>query len=83
MYRACTRRQDRGFLALTLDQVIIAVKNPGDWKLTRAQKAANRQSTRRRVRIEHVNSPVKPSRMVLDKSRLRKAGVQRVVTEVC
>jgi DDE superfamily endonuclease len=77
--------QDLGFLACTLPQVevIIPTKKPRGRTLTRAQKAANRRSARRRVRIEHVNSSVKRCRIVHDTSRLRKAGIRDCVMEVC
>jgi hypothetical protein len=55
--------QDVGFLAFTLDQVevIMPTRKPRGRPLTRAQKAANRRIARRRVRIEHVNSSIKPT----------------------
>jgi hypothetical protein len=77
--------QDLGFLAFTLNQVetIMPARKPRGRALTRAQKAANRRITRRRVRIEHVNSSVKRCRIVHDTGRLRKAGVRDRVMEVC
>ena len=77
--------QDLGFLACTLPQVemIMPTKKPRGRKLTQAQKAANRRTARRRVRIEHVNSSVKRCRIVHETNRLRKAGVRDLVMEVC
>jgi hypothetical protein len=51
--------------------------------LTRAQRAANRRLARRPMRIEHVNSRVKRSRIVHDTNRLRKAGVRDLLMEIC
>ena len=77
--------QDLGFLACTLDRVelIMPTKKPRGRALTRAQTAANRRIARRRVRIAHVNSSVKRSRIAHDTNRLRKAGVRDLVMEVC
>jgi hypothetical protein len=77
--------QDLGFLAFTLDhvEIIMPTRKPRGRALTRAQKAANRRITRRRVRIEHVNSRVKRCRIVHDTCRLRKAGVRDRVMDVC
>jgi hypothetical protein len=77
--------QDLGFLAFTLPQVevIMPTKKPRGRALTRAQKAVNRRLARRRVRIEHVNSRVKRCRIVHDIYRLRQAGVQDLVMEIC
>jgi hypothetical protein len=77
--------QALGFLAFTRDQVelIMPTKKPRGRALTRAQKVAKRRIARRRVRIEHVNSRVKRSRIVHDTCRLRKAGVRDLLMEVC
>jgi hypothetical protein len=77
--------QDLGFLACTLPQVevLMSTKKPRGRALTRQQKAANRRLSRRRVRIEHVNSRVKRCRIVHDTGRLRKAGVRDLIMEVC
>jgi DDE superfamily endonuclease len=77
--------QDLGCLAFTLDgvEIIMPTRKPRGRQLTRAQKAANRRIARRRVRIEHVNSSVKRCRIVRDICRLRKAGIQDLVMEVC
>jgi hypothetical protein len=77
--------QDLGFLALTLPQVevIMPTKKPRGRALTRAQKAANRRISRRRVHIEHVNSRVKRCRMAHETNRLWKVGVRDLVMEVC
>jgi hypothetical protein len=77
--------QDLGFLAFTLDRVeiIMPTRKPRGRQRTRAQKAANRRIARRRVRLEPINSRVKRCRIVHDICRLRKAGVQDLVMEVC
>jgi hypothetical protein len=77
--------QALGFLAFTLNQVepIMPTRQPRGRALTRAQKAANRRITRRRVRIEHVHSSVKRCRMVPDTCHLRKAGIRDLVMDVC
>lgn len=77
--------QDLGFLAFTLPQVevLMPTKKPRGRALTRQQKAANRRLSRRRVRIEHVNSSVKRCRIVHDTCRLRKAGVRDLIMEAC
>jgi hypothetical protein len=77
--------QDLGFLAFTRDRVeiIMPTRKPHGRQLTRAQKAAHRRIARRRVCIEPVNSRVKGCRSVHDICRLRKAGVQDLVMEVC
>jgi hypothetical protein len=75
--------QDLGFHAFTLDGVAIIqpTKKPRGHELTRAQKAGNRQVSRRRVRIEHVNSRVKRCRMLKETSRVWKAGIRDMVME--
>jgi hypothetical protein len=77
--------QDPGCLAFTLDgvEIIMPTRKPRGGQLTRARKAANRRIARRRMRIEHVNSSVKRSRIVHDIRRLRKAAVQDLVMDVC
>jgi DDE superfamily endonuclease len=76
--------QDLDFLAFTLDQVEIMMptRKPRGRALTRAQKAVNRRSASRCVRIEHVNSRIKRCRIVHDTSRLRKAGIRDLVREI-
>ncbi len=54
---------------------------PRGHELTRAQKAGNRQVSRRRVRIEHVNSSVKRCRMLKETIRVWKAGIRDMVME--
>jgi hypothetical protein len=49
---------------------------PRGHELTRTQKAKNRKLSRRRVRIEHVNSSVKRCRMLQETIRLWKAGIR-------
>jgi zinc transporter ZupT len=69
---------------ITLDGVDILqpTKKPRGHKLTRAQKAGNRQLARRRVRIEHVNSSVKRCRMLKETIRVWKAGIRDMVMEI-
>jgi DDE superfamily endonuclease len=76
--------QDLGFQAFTLDGVesIQPTKKPRGYALTRAQKAGNRRVSRRRVRIEHVNSSVKRCRMLKETIRMWKAGIRDMVMEI-
>lgn len=76
--------QDLGFQAFTLDgvDIIQPTKKPRGKALTRAQKARNRKVSRRRVRIEHVNSSVKRCRMLKETIRLWKAGLRDMVMEI-
>jgi hypothetical protein len=76
--------QDLGFQAFTLDgvDIIQPTKKPRGHELTRAQKAGNRQLSRRRVRIEHVNSSVKRCRMLKETIRVWKTGIRDMVMEI-
>jgi DDE superfamily endonuclease len=76
--------QDLGFQAFTLDgvEIIQPMKKPRGKVLTRAQKAGNRKISRRRVRIEHVNSSVKRCRMLKETIRVWKAGIRDMVMEI-
>jgi hypothetical protein len=76
--------QDLGFLAFTLDGVTIhePIKKPRSGHLTPEQKAHNRTVSKRRVRIEHVNSSVKRCRMVKDAIRLWRGIIRDLVIEV-
>jgi hypothetical protein len=76
--------QDLGFQAFTLDgvEIIQPTKKPRGYALTRAQQAGNRRISRRRVRIEHVNSSVKRCRMLKETIRMWKAGIRDMVMEV-
>jgi hypothetical protein len=76
--------QDLGFQAFTLDgvDVIQPTKKPRGKALTPEQKAGNREVSRRRVRIEHVNSSVKRCRMLKETIRLWKDGVRDMVMEI-
>jgi hypothetical protein len=76
--------QDLGFQAVTLDGVAIIqpTKKPRGKELTPVQKAGNREVSRRRVRIEHVNSSVKRCRMLKETIRLWKAGMHDMVMEI-
>jgi len=76
--------QDLGFLAFTLEgvEIVMPIKKPRGGALTVEQKEINQQISRRRVRIEHVNSSVKRCRVVKDTLRLWKEGVRDLVMEV-
>jgi len=76
--------QDLGVLACTLDGVTIhqPIKKPRGGQLTPEQKAHNRAVSRRRVRIEHVNSSVKRCRMVKDAIRRWRGIIRDLVIEV-
>jgi hypothetical protein len=77
--------QDLGFLAFTLEGVIIEMptKKPKGGELTVEQKAANHALACRRVAIEHVNSSIKRCRIVKDVCRLLRSGVRDQVMEIC
>jgi hypothetical protein len=76
--------QDLGFVGFTPQGVTIVMptKKPRGGELSEEQKAENRVVSRRRVRIEHVNSSVKRCRVVKDTLRLWKEGVRDMVMEV-
>jgi DDE superfamily endonuclease len=76
--------QDTGFQAFTLEGVDILqpTKKPRGKELTAEQKAGNREVSRRRVRIEHVNSSVKRCRMLKETIRMWKAGMRDMVMEI-
>jgi hypothetical protein len=82
--RLLLKVQDVGFQAFTLDdvEIIQPIKKPRGKALTRAQKEGNRKISRRRVRIEHVNSSIKRCRMLKETVRLWKAGVRDMVMEI-
>lgn len=77
--------QDLGFQGFNINGVetIMPIKKPRGLELTPDQKEVNRQISRRRVRIEHVNSSVKRCRVLKDTIRLIKKGVRDFVMEVC
>ena len=77
--------QDLGFVGFSLEgvEVIMPTKKPRGGNLSDEQKAANGQISRRRVRIEHVNSSVKRCRIVKDTIRLFKDDVRDMVAEIC
>jgi hypothetical protein len=77
-------RQDRGFQAFTLEGVdsIQPTKKPRGRELTQTQKARNRKISRRRVRLEHVNSRVKRCRMLKETIRMWKAAIRDMVMEI-
>ena len=76
--------QDTGFQAFTLEGVDILqpTKKPRGKELTAEQKAGNRAVSRRRVRIEHVNSSVKRCRMLKETIRMWKDGMRDMVMEI-
>ncbi len=76
--------QDLGFQAFTLEgvDIIQPTKKPRGRELTPEQKEDNRETSRRRVRIEHVNSSVKRCRMLKETIRMWKAGIRDMVMEI-
>jgi hypothetical protein len=76
--------QDKGFQAFTLEGVHILqpTKKPRGKELTPEQKEENRAISRRRVRIEHVNSSVKRCRMLKETIRMWKEGIRDMVMEI-
>jgi hypothetical protein len=76
--------QDRGFLGFTLDGVPMhqPIKTPRGGTLTPEQKAHNQALSKRRVRIEHINSSVKRCRMVKDAIRLWRGVIRDLVIDV-
>ena len=76
--------QDLGFQAFTLEgvDVIQPTKKPRGKELTLEQKEGNREISRRRVRIEHVNSSVKRCRMLKETIRMWKDGIRDMVMEI-
>jgi hypothetical protein len=77
--------QDLGFLAFTLQGVIIDMptKKPRGGDLTPLEKEANRALAQRRVAIEHVNSSIKRCRILKEVCRLLRAGARDQVMEIC
>ena len=76
--------QDVGFQGFTLDgvDIIQPTKKPRGKELTPEQKERNREISRRRVRIEHVNSSVKRCRMLKETFRMWKEGMRDMVMEI-
>ena len=76
--------QDKGFQAFTLEgvDIIQPTKKPRGKELTPEQKEENRAISRRRVRIEHVNSSVKRCRMLKETIRMWKEGMRDMVMEI-
>ncbi len=76
--------QDLGFQAFTLEgvDIIQPTKKPRGRELTPEQKEDNREISRRRVRIEHVNSSVKRCRMLKETIRMWKGGIRDMVMEI-
>jgi hypothetical protein len=76
--------QDLGFLAFLLPGVTCTTpfKKPRGGALTDEQKAANRELSQRRVRIEHVNASIKRCRMLKDVIRLTRDDARDMVAEV-
>jgi hypothetical protein len=77
--------QDLGFLAFTLEGVIIEMptKKPRGGELTPEQKETNRALAQRRVAVEHVNSSIKRCRILKEVCRLLRSGVRDQVMEIC
>lgn len=77
--------QDTGFQGFTLDNVYILMpqKKPRGKELTTEQKISNKEVSKIRIRIEHVNSSVKRCRIVKDVIRLLKKGIRDLVMEIC
>src|SRR5258708_6055938 len=77
--------QDLGFLAFTLEGVIIEMptKKPRGGELTPLEKEANHALAQRRVAIEHVNSSIKRCRILKDVCRLFRSGARDQVMEIC
>lgn len=77
--------QDLGFLGFALAgvKIIMPAKKPRGGQLTLEQKESNREISRRRVSIEHVNSSVKRCRVIKDTLRLLKEGIRDFVMVVC
>jgi hypothetical protein len=77
--------QDLGFLAFEPKgvEIIMPERKPRGKELSPEQKEANREVSRLRVRIEHVNSSIKRCRIVKETIRLFKTGVRDLVMEVC
>ena len=77
--------QDLGFLAFTLEGVIIEMptKKPKGGELTPLEKETNRALAQRRVAIEHVNSSIKRCRILKDVCRLLRSGARDQVMEIC
>ena len=77
--------QDLGFQGFSLEgvQIIMPAKKPRGGELTLEQKESNREISRRRVSIEHVNSSVKRCRVIKDTLRLLKEGIRDFIMEVC
>jgi DDE superfamily endonuclease len=72
-----------GVQAFTLEgvDIIQPTKKPRGKELTLEQKAGNREVSRRRVRLEQVNSRVKRCRMLKETIRLWKEGTRARVME--
>src|SRR3954465_10379725 len=75
--------QDLGFLGFTRPEVAILMptKKPPGQRSSPAQHRANQALNARPLRIEHVNSSVRGSRVVKDRIRLWKPGKRDVVVE--
>jgi hypothetical protein len=77
--------QDLGFLAFTLEGVIIEMptKKPRGGEVTPEQKEANRALAQRRVAIEHVNRSIKRCHLLKEICRLLRSGARDQVMEIC
>ncbi len=76
--------QALGFPGFTLEgvEILQPTKKPRGKELTPPQKADNRETTRRRVRIEQVNSSVKRCHMLKETIRMWKDGMRDMVMEI-
>ena len=76
--------QERGLQAFTLEgvEILQPTKKPRGKELTPEQKEDNQALSRRRVRIEQVNSRVKRCRMLKETIRMWKAGIRDMVMEI-
>lgn len=77
--------QDTGFQGFKLDGVFIAQpkKKPRNGELTSKEKEHNRFLSSIRIRVEHAICGSKRFRIVKDKLRLRKEGIQDLLLEIC
>ena len=75
---------ERGLQAFTLEGVAILqpTKNPRGKEWTPEQKEGKRAISRRRVRIEHVNSSVTRCRMLKETIRMWKEGMRDMMMDI-
>ena len=63
-------------------EILMPIKKPRGQGLTLEQQATNHAVTQRRLRIEHVSSSIKRSRIVKDRIRLWKKGIRDLVMDI-